>query len=163
MRKWPNLMHGFDFYRPNQLWVSDITYIPITNSFVYLSLVTNTYSHKIIGYKLNPTLESDGNISALRMIIENTTETHRVGLIHHSDLGSQYCCKEYVTILKSNNIRIGMTDNGDHYENALAERVNGILKAEWLDHEQSDNFEQVNNRICHIINIYNTLRPNLKL
>lgn len=100
MRKWPNLIRGFDFYRPNQLWVSDITYIPINNSFVYLSLVTDAYSHKIIGYKLNPTLESDGNISALRMAIENIPETHRVGLIHHSDRGSQYCCKEYVTILK---------------------------------------------------------------
>jgi transposase InsO family protein len=97
------------------------------------------------------------------MAIENTPESHRVGLIHHSDRESQYCCKEYVKILKNNNIRISMTENGDPYENALAERVNGILKSEWLDHEKYDNFEQANMRICQIINIniYNTVRPHL--
>jgi len=161
MRKWPNLIRGFDFYQPNQLWVSDITYINLNHGFAYLSLIIDAYSHKIMGYKLGSTLESEGSISALCMAIENTPENHRTGLIHHSDRGSQYCCKKYVKILKNNNIRISMTENGDPYENALAERVNGILKSEWIDHERYDNFEQANNRIGQIINIYNTLRPHL--
>ena len=161
MRKWPNLIRGFDFHRPNLLWVSDITYINLNNDFAYLSLITDAYSHKIIGCKLSSTLGSEGSIDALRMAIENTPESHRVGLIHHSDRGVQYCCKEYVTMLKSSNIRISMTENGDPYENALAERVNGILKSEWLDYEQYDNFEQANNRIRQIINTYNTQRPHL--
>jgi transposase InsO family protein len=161
MRKWPNLIRGFDFYKPNLLWVSDITYININGGFAYLSLITDAYSRKITGYNLSPTLESEGNISALCMAIENTPENNRIGLIHHSDRGAQYCCKEYIKILKNNNIRISMTENGDPYENALAERVNGILKSEWLDHEQFDNFEQANNRICQIINTYNTVRPHL--
>jgi transposase InsO family protein len=161
MRKWPNLIRGFDFHRPNLLWVSDITYININGGFAYLALITDAYSRKITGYKLSPTLESEGNISAMCMAIENTPECNRVGLIHHSDRGSQYCCKEYVKILKNNNIRISMTENGDPYENALAERVNGILKSEWLDHEKYDNFEQASKRICQIINTYNTVRPHL--
>jgi transposase InsO family protein len=143
------------------LWVSDITYINLNDGFAYLSLITDAYSHKIIGSKLSSTLESEGSIGALRMAIENTPESQRIGLIHHSDRGVQYCCKEYVKILKSNNIRISMTENGDPYENALAERVNGILKSEWLDYEQYDDFEQANNRIYQIINTYNTLRPHL--
>lgn len=161
MRKWPNLIRGFDFHRPNLLWVSDITYINLQDGFAYLSLITDAYSHKIMGYKLSPTLESEGSISALRMAIENTPANHRIGLMHHSDRGSQYCCKEYVKILKGNNIHISMTENGDPYENALAERVNGILKSEWLDHEQYVDYKQANKRICRIIEIYNTLRPHL--
>ena len=89
------------------------------------------------------------------MAVENTPESHRIGLIHHSDRGVQYCCKEYVKILRNNNIPISIAENGDFYENALAERVNGILKSEWLDYE----LEQANNRIYKIINIYNTIRP----
>jgi transposase InsO family protein len=159
MHKWPNLIRGFDFHRANLLWVSDITYINLNNGFAYLSLVTDAYSHKIIGYKLSPTLGSEGTITALCMAIENTPESHRVGLIHHSDRGVQYCCKEYVKILRGNNIRISMTENGDPYENDLAERVNGILKSDWLDHEQYDDFEQANIRIGQIVNTYNTVRP----
>jgi len=159
LRKWPNLIRGFDFHRSNLLWVSDITYINLNDGFAYLSLITDAYSHKIVGYKLSPTLESEGAVCALCMAIENTPESHRIGLIHHSDRGVQYCCKEYVKILRSNNIRISMTENGDPYENALAERVNGILKSEWLDHERYVDFEQANNRIGQIINTYNTIRP----
>jgi len=159
LRKWPNLIRGFDFHRSNLLWVSDITYINLNDGFAYLSLITDAYSHKIVGYKLSPTLESEGAVCALCMAIENTPESHRIGLIHHSDRGVQYCCKEYVKILRSNNIRISMTENGDPYENALAERVNGILKSEWLDLERYVDFEQANNRIGQIINTYNTIRP----
>lgn len=161
MRKWPNLIHGFDFHRPNQLWVSDITYIPLSGGFAYLSLITDAYSHKIMGYQLSRSLESEGSIGALVMAIDNTPATHRLGLIHHSDRGSQYCCKEYVNMLTANKIHVSMTENGDPYENAVAERVNGILKSEWLDHQQYDNFEQANEHIDRIIKTYNTLRPHL--
>jgi transposase InsO family protein len=161
MRKCPNLIRFFDIHRPNLLWVSDITYITLHDGFACLSLITDAYSHKIVGYKLSPSLESEGSISALRMAVESTPESQRVGLIHHSDRGSQYCCKEYVKILNDNNIRISMTENGDPYENALSERVNGILKSEWLDLEQYDTFEQADNHTGRIINTYNTLRPHL--
>jgi transposase InsO family protein len=161
MKEYPNLIRGFDFYRPNQLWVSDITYVSLKDGFAYLSLITDAYSHKIAGYKLNQTLESDGNISALRVAIENTPEDRRGGLIHHSDRGVQYCCREYIKILESNNIRISMTENGDPYENVLAEQVNGILKAEWLDHEQFMDFQQANDRVCQVINTYNTIHPHM--
>lgn len=159
MRKWPSLIRGFDFDRPNLLWVSDITYIIIADRFAYLSLVTDAYSHKIVGYSLSLTLESTGSINALQMAIKNTKIDCLKGLIHHSDRGVQYCCKEYVKILKDNNISISMTENGDPYENALAERVNGILKSEWIDQEKYSNFDIANDRIDQIINIYNTLRP----
>nr|WP_121273958.1 IS3 family transposase [Pedobacter schmidteae] len=159
MRKWPNLIRGFDFNRSNQLWVSDITYIVVAECFAYISLITDAYSHKIIGYSLDRTLESSGSIRALQMAIKNTGIHRQPGLIHHSDRGVQYCCKEYVKMLKDNNIRISMTENGDPYENALAERVNGILKGEWIDHERYDDFDKASDRINQIINIYNTLRP----
>lgn len=159
MKKYPNLIRGFDFNRSHLLWVSDITYIDVSDGFAYLSLITDAYSHKIVGYNLSPTLESEGTISALLMAINNTPENQRKELIHHSDRGSQYCCKEYVKLLQNSNIRISMTENGDPYENALAERVNGILKSEWLDHEKFDSFSQAKDRIGQIISIYNTLRP----
>jgi transposase InsO family protein len=135
--------------------------VPLKGGFACLSQITDAYFHKIKGYNLGPTLESEGSISALNMAIENTPENHRAGLIHHSDRGAQYCCKEYVKMFKNNNIRISMTEKGDPYENALAEHVNGILKSEWLEHEQYDDFEQINERICRIIKTYNTLGPHL--
>ncbi|KAA6332012.1 hypothetical protein EZS27_019433 [termite gut metagenome] len=159
MKKYPNLINGFDFESPNLLWVSDITYIKVKGEFAYLSLITDAYSHKIVGYCLYHTLESEGTIMALQMAIEATPENKRIGLIHHSDRGSQYCCNDYVKLLKNNHIRISMTENGDPYENALAERMNGILKAEWLDMEEYTDFLQAQERISQIINIYNQVRP----
>jgi transposase InsO family protein len=133
MRKWPNLIRSFNFHCPNLLWISDITYINLNGDFACLALITDAYSHKIAGHRLSPILGDKGTVYALCMAIENTPENHQVGLTHHSDRGMQYCRKEYIKILKDNNIRIGMTENGNPYENALAERVNGILKSEWLD------------------------------
>ena len=112
------------------------------------------------GISLSRNLESEGSLTALELALaDNTASLH--GLIHHSDRGVQYCCKEYMKLLKSNCIRISMTENGDPYENALAERVNGILKDEWLSLEQFHSFEQVEERINQIINIYNEIRPHL--
>lgn len=160
MKKYPNLIRGFNFQKPNQLWVSDITYIAIEGSFAYLSLITDAYSRKILGYCLWRDLASEGSIIALKMALSGV-QTNHYGLIHHSDRGIQYCCKEYVELLKSGNIRISMTENGDPYENALAERVNGILKDEWLNLEQFKSFEQAKERIYQVITIYNERRPHL--
>jgi transposase InsO family protein len=160
MKKYPNLIRGFNFDKPNHLWVSDITYIPIRDTHAYLSLITDAFSRKILGYCLSQSLASEGSLKALQLALsDNNTNLH--GLIHHSDRGIQYCCKEYVELLKTNHIRISMTENGDPYENALAERVNGILKDEWLSLEQFSSFQQAKNRISQVIKIYNELRPHL--
>ena len=131
LHKYPNLIKGLSPERPNHLWVSDITYINTDNGFLYLYLVTDAYSRKIIGWHLSDNLGSDNAILALFMAISqlpaNCTE-----IIHHSDRGIQYCSLKYVKILEDHGIKISMTENGDPYENAIAERVNGILKTEWL-------------------------------
>ena len=161
MLNYPNLIRDLVFDRPNRLWVSDITYIPITDGFSYLSLVTDAVSHKIVGYCLSGNLEAGSPITALKMALESMPRELRQGLIHHSDRGTQYCCKDYVDILRDNHIRISMTENGDPYENAIAERVNGILKTEWLNLEKFDTFEQAKARIAQVVEIYNNLRPHL--
>lgn len=111
-----------------QLWVSDITYIRQASGFSYLSIITDAYSHKIVGYKLHPTLEAQGAIDALTMAGKDVKRTS--SLIHHSDRGIQYCCNEYVKRIEHLGIQLSMTEKGDPYENAIAERVNGILKYE---------------------------------
>jgi len=127
-RRYPNLIKGLCINRPEMIWVSDITYIRVGTGFSYLSLITDAYSHKIVGYWLDETLSAQGTIIALRMAIG---QRKYVGsLIHHSDRGIQYCCDEYVFILQEDSVLISMTENGDPYENPVAERVNGILKDE---------------------------------
>jgi transposase InsO family protein len=160
MKKYPNLIRGFKFDSPNQLWVSDITYISIEDTYAYLSLITDASSRKIMGYYFSRTLESEGSLRALKLALSDHTASFQ-GLIHHSDRGVQYCCKDYVELLKANKIRISMTENGDPYENALAERVNGILKDEWLDLEKFHNFQQAKERISQVVKIYNEFRPHL--
>jgi protein-S-isoprenylcysteine O-methyltransferase Ste14 len=115
---------------PEQLWVSDITYIRTDHGFAYLSLITDHYSKKIMGYCLYPTLSTKGPLEALKMALKSRVYKDRE-LMHHSDRGFQYCSDDYVKILKDNNIKISMTENSDPYENAVAERVNGILKSEF--------------------------------
>jgi transposase InsO family protein len=160
MKKYPNLISGFNFKKPNRLWVSDITYIPVADSYAYLSLITDAFSRKILGYCLFQSLSAEGSVKALEMALTDSS-TNFQGLIHHSDRGVQYCSKEYVDLLKTNSIRISMTENGDPYENALAERVNGILKDEWLSLERFDSFQQAKERINQVIKIYNEQRPHL--
>lgn len=127
-RKYPNLLRNLQLKSAGQLWVSDITYIRKTNGFSYLSIITDAYSHKIVGYKLHPTLHSAGAIDALVMASEGNKRTQ--GLVHHSDRGSQYCCSDYVQMTDYYGIQLSMTEKGDPYENAIAERINGILKHE---------------------------------
>jgi len=156
MRKHPNLIEGFYPTAPNQLWVSDITYIVVGDGFAYLSLITDAYSRKIVGFYLSPDLSAEGCIKALNMALSKNPDLGK--LIHHSDRGSQYCCSDYVGILNNNFIRISMTQNGDPKENAIAERVNGILKDELLEKVYA-NYGQAVRGISVAISTYNHQRP----
>lgn len=155
-KKYPNLIKGIEPTGPNQIWVSDITYIKSGQEFLYLFLVTDAYSKKIVGHKLAKTLDSMHAVNSLQDAIKNNCQSMS-GLIHHSDRGIQYCSKEYINVLKSNNIAISMTENGDPLENPIAERVNGILKDEYLNKYQYLTAAEVKKSI----NIYNTTRPHL--
>jgi putative transposase len=155
-RKYPNLIKEFVPTGPNQLWVADITYIILANGFAYLSLITDAYSHKIVGFYLNKTLSAQGSLQALKMALAGNK--NRDGLIHHSDRGVQYCCDEYVQLLHKNSIKISMTENGDPRENAVAERLNGILKTELLAKVYSS-YETAQIAVAKACSIYNQLRP----
>ena len=156
LRKYQNLITDFIPNKANQLWVSDITYIHLTNNFVYLSLITDAYSHQIVGFHLCEDLSARGCVMALKMALRSNPLRDK--LIHHSDRGLQYCSSEYVKLLQSNNIEISMTQNSDPHENALAERVNGILKDELLEICYL-NFSDAQISIGTAINIYNYQRP----
>jgi transposase InsO family protein len=162
LRKYPNLIRYFEPIAPHQLWVSDITYVETTEGFIYLFLITDAYSRKIIGYKAARTLEAINAKEALDMAIKQLPE-HVTNLIHHSDRGIQYACDLYVKALKSRNIQISMTENGDPLENAIAERVNGILKDEWLYNIDLMTVEETIELIPKIIHLYNAERPHLSL
>lgn len=155
-RKYPNLIKEFIPIAANQLWVCDITYIVIGDGFGYLSLITDAFSRKIVGFCLHKTLSAQGPILALKQALKNNPNTK--DLIHHSDRGVQYCCHEYVEILQKNRIKISMTENGDPLENAIAERVNGILKTELLE-ECFLSFAQAQQAVAIAISTYNHLRP----
>lgn len=157
MRKYSNLVKGLEVTRPEQVWVSDITYIRLTNQWGYLSLITDAYSRKIMGYCFRQDLAAEGCIEALKMALKN--KLYNQSIIHHSDRGSQYCSHNYVDLLLKNNIAISMTENGDPYENALAERVNGIIKTEFNLYSSSLGFEQTRNQVSKSIKSYNELRP----
>lgn len=158
MHKYRNLITDLEIHHPEQLWVSDITYIRMINEFAYLSLITDAYSRKIVGYSLRKDLSSEGCINALYMALA-ARKYPQQQLIHHSDRGSQYCCKEYVALLTQNRIAISMTENGDPYENALAERVNGIIKNEFKLHSSVVGLQETHRLVANSINIYNTIRP----
>ncbi len=162
LRKYPNLIREFIPTGINQLWVSDITYWKINGDFVYISFITDAFSHKIVGYHVADTLESVETIKALKMAIlglnvSKTEETCQ--LIHHSDRGVQYCHHEYVKLLNKNNIKISMTENGDPLENAVAERINGIMKDEYLQDYDVVSIEQAKDALCFAVELYNTDRP----
>lgn len=159
MKKYPNLVKGIEVTAPEQLWVSDITYIKTHNGHEYLSLITDAYSKKIMGYELLENLSTIGPLNALTSALKNRKYTH--DLIHHSDRGLQYCSAGYVQKLNENNIKISMTENGDPYENAIAERVNGILKYEFLIIDGFKDHVQALEVIKEAIGIYNENRPHL--
>lgn len=155
--KYPNLIKGLILFKANQLWVSDITYIHLIGKFAYLSIITDAYSRKIVGYCLYPSLHSDGVINAFEMANKNKPKLNE--LIHHSDRGVQYCSVNYVELLTLNKVKISMTENGDPYENAIAERVNGILKSEFALSKTFHNYDEANLAVEDAVRKYNELRP----
>jgi putative transposase len=159
-RKYPDRTGELIPERPDQLWVSDITYIRVKQDFAYLSLVTDAYSRKIIGFCLSHDLSTDSCLSALRMAL--TSRQTNQPLIHHSDRGTQYCSHAYTKLLINKGISISMTQSGNPRDNAIAERVNGILKQELLK-ESYDNISIAYKDIKQAIAIYNTLRPHSSL
>jgi len=158
MHKYSNLIKELVINRPEQVWVSDITYIQLGKQWGYLSLVTDAYSKKIMGWALRKDLSTQGCIDALEMTIAERKYPY-VKLIHHSDRGSQYCSKAYVEMLTEANIAISMTENGDPYENPIAERVNGILKAEFDLYGPQAGLRETIGKIRENIQTYNQIRP----
>jgi hypothetical protein len=158
MHKYPNLISGYTPDAPNRLWVSDITYIDIEGDTAYLSLITDAYSHKIVGWNLALTLRSCNAVAALKMALGDFRGKHPE-LIHHSDRGSQYCCATYVKLLTVRKIQISMTENGNPRENAVAERMNGILKTEWLYESKPRTWQETVSFVGKIIDLYNHQRP----
>jgi transposase InsO family protein len=124
-----NLLKQRELQKAHQGWVSDITYIRTNKDFMYLFLITDAYSRKIVGWHLSDSLKVEGAIDSLKMAIRQCPETKDV--VHHSDRGIQYCCKAYTELLKDAKMQISMTEENHCYENAMAERVNGILKQEY--------------------------------
>jgi len=147
-------------YMPNQLWVSDITYIRTGNEFSYLFLITDGYSRKIVGHHLSKDLSADACVCALKMALKYNPIRHN--LIHHSDRGIQYCSSKYTGLLEQSHIHISMTESGDPLENAVAERVNGILKDELLE-KKYDSFALAQQAIAVAISVYNYHRPHSSL
>lgn len=162
LRKYPNLIKDFIPVKANQLWVSDITYWKIGTGFLYISLITDAFSHKIVGYQVAETLEAVASVKALEMALKGLRPPIE-GLIHHSDRGIQYCSSEYVKLLKDNAIQISMTENGDPLENAIAERVNGIIKDEYLDCYQVNNLTEAEELLKQVIGLYNDERPHMSI
>jgi transposase InsO family protein len=158
MHKYPNLIKELDVARPEQLWVADITYLDTLEANSYLHLITDAYSKQIMGYQLSNDMEAGSTLKALQMAISNRQYPWQP-LIHHSDRGLQYCSKLYVNHLLKNNIQISMTENGDPYENAVAERMNGILKDEFGLGEKLGDLQEALHQTRQSIRIYNHLRP----
>jgi putative transposase len=155
MHKYPNLIIGMNPRGAGELWVSDITYIAVAEGFSYLSLITDAYSRMIVGYHLASDLRALQCVKALKMALRQLPRG--AAPIHHSDRGCQYCSEEYVQHLRSRGIAISMTENSDPRENAIAERVNGILKGELLQ-EHYDCMSQGSRSVASAIQVYNEER-----
>ncbi len=158
MRKYPNLTRSLTLVRPEQLWVADITYISTHEKDMYLHLITDAYSKQIMGYELSCTLEAASTLKALQMGLKKRKYPGSL-LMHHSDRGFQYCSKRYTQVLKDNRISISMTENGDPYENAVAERINGILKTEFGLGETMPDIQSAKYQTKQSVEIYNSQRP----
>lgn len=159
--KYNNLVKDMEVTAPNQVWVSDITYIRTINGFCYLALITDMFSRKIVGYDISDSLELTGCLRALKRALK--TARPAVGLVHHSDRGIQYCSNQYVAILKKQKIKISMTEENHCYENAMAERVNGILKDEFYLDQCFFNTSHACIAAKNAIDIYNSKRLHLSL
>lgn len=159
--KYNNLIRELEITKPNQVWVSDITYIRTFNGFCYLALITDLYSRKIVGYDISNSLELAGCLRALKSALAKIKPGP--GLIHHSDRGIQYCSKQYVKMLKKHQCLISMTEENHCYENAVAERVNGILKDEFFLDQSFAGLKEAKRATKNAVNIYNNKRLHLSL
>ena len=159
--KYSNLIKEKEVTAPNQVWVSDITYIRTVKGFCYLALITDLYSRKIVGYDISDSLELTGCMRALKKALAKARPA--AGLIHHSDRGIQYCSKQYVNELLKRKIKISMTEENHCYENAVAERVNGILKDEFYLDQCFVNTSYAKAASKNAIDIYNYKRLHLSL
>ena len=157
MRRYPNLVKGIQLQRPEQLWVADITYLSLSDRYCYLHLVTDAYSKQIMGYNVSETLAANETQKALEMALRN--RRYEGNLTHHSDRGLQYCSASYVRTLQQKSIVISMTEDGNPYDNAIAERVNGILKDEYSLNEIFKDRNQLQLQVKQSIDSYNTKRP----
>lgn len=156
-RKHPNLTKELIINRPNQVWVSDITYIGKREKPCYLSLITDAYSKKIVGFEVSNTMCTKEMVKALKMALKQRKT--KESLIHHSDRGIQYCCDEYQYYLTKHQIKCSMTENSDPYENAIAERINGILKQEFMIDTYHLDLHLMKKLVAESIMIYNNDRP----
>ena len=159
--KYSNLIKGMEITAPNQVWVSDITYIRTVDGFCYLALITDLFSRKIIGHDLSDSLELAGCQRALKMALWQARPA--ANLVHHSDRGIQYCSNQYVETLKQHGILISMTQENHCYENAVAERVNGILKDEFFLDQCFASLQHARQAAKNAIDIYNSKRLHLSL
>ena len=157
-RKHKNLIESITPVRLEQIWASDITYIGNRGNHHYLALVTDTYSKKIVGYDLSASLGADGAIRALKMGLKHRSYKEQK-LIHHSDRGFQYCCDDYQKALARKKVKCSMTESYDPYANAVAERVNGILKQEFLLEDYNVKLPVLKELVRNSIEIYNKKRP----
>jgi len=157
-----NLLVSVMISRPNQAWVADITYIATEEGYLYLALVTDHYSRKIMGWDLSPSLSLEGALRALQQAITQARGEVK-GLIHHSDHGAQYTSREYLALLKQVGIQPSMGAVGNAYDNAVAERVNGILKQEFLLDQRFPDVVSARQAVASAIHLYNTKRPHLSL
>lgn len=157
-RKHKNLIQELIPLKPEQVWVSDITYIGGRSNHRYLALVTDAYSKKIMGFDLSSSLSADGAVRAIEQSLDQRSYKNK-DLIHHSDRGLQYCCDDYQKVLSKNKIKCSMTESYDPYANAIAERVNGILKQEFMLEEFDVKLPVMKKMIKESIDIYNNERP----
>jgi len=157
-RKHRNLISTIEIEKPESVWVSDITYVGSRENPSYLALITDAYSKKVVGYDVSKSLSMDGSMRALEMAVMNRKHKEQ-SLIHHSDRGLQYCSNDYQNLLKQNRISSSMTEKYDPYENAIAERINGILKQEFGIARKIKDYKVKKKLIKNAINIYNTKRP----
>jgi len=159
-RKHKNQIKELAFIKPEQVWVSDITYIGNRKNPIYLALITDAYSKKIVGYNVSDSLNVGGSLAALEMALKKRKYKNEP-IIHHSDRGLQYCSNEYQNLLDKNDIIPSMTEQYDPYENAIAERINGILKQEFDIDKYDTNLEIKIKLVQNAVEIYNNVRPHL--
>lgn len=162
LRKYDNLTTDMELTAPGQLWVADITYIKGVQDVHYLHLITDAWSKKIVGWHLSEDLRASSSLFALNMALQ-CNRAHLVNLIHHSDRGVQYCSEEYVSQLQKHQISISMTNPSSPQQNAIAERVNGILKEEWIEDYPIESITEGRKLLKKFISIYNNYRPHLSL